>query len=147
MYEVTTTFLRVFDITRMRGGVMFGFEDRDGVHFCVRAPYGSRLEPGATITALLGKPGDWKTASGWVDRGTGRIHMRSSVLSPLILVVLGVPQVMLLFTQQGQLLQGLMGTLFMAAGAVGVYRQARVLKQLKLIQARPESLNDVRLGS
>lgn len=86
MFEVTTSFSRVFDIVPGGGGTRrwpwqdvgdsktaFGFEDATGIHFNVAILGKPSIKPGMRITALLEREGDWDSLLGWVDHATGEI--------------------------------------------------------------------------
>ncbi len=76
MEKITVQFTRIFDsVPAGRHGEdsQFGFETSGKREFAVTAPGHPRIEAGMTITALLRKPGNWKTLWGWVDHESGEI--------------------------------------------------------------------------
>ncbi|SCK21505.1 hypothetical protein VAR608DRAFT_1645 [Variovorax sp. HW608] len=96
MNAVTITFDRVFDIVHRsrRNRVLsteFGFESADVKESGVAVPGAPRIEAGMTVTAVLERPGDWRTLLGWVNHGTGEIACRSaaSSLGGIVAMLLG----------------------------------------------------------
>jgi hypothetical protein len=72
LYRETVTFNRVFDVVRTRGyetpaHTLFGFETSTTKHHGVRVSGHPRVEVGDTVTAVLGKPGNWQTLQGWLN--------------------------------------------------------------------------------
>lgn len=84
LHRVTVTFNRVFDVVRARGyetppHTLFGFEASSGRHCGVKVSGHPRIEPGDTVTALLGNPHNWQTLKGWVNHETQEIAAPSTV--------------------------------------------------------------------
>lgn len=96
MNEVTITFDRVFDIvpTSQRKRVVrteFGFQAGDLKQERVAVPGSPRIEDGMTVTALLDRPGDWRSLLGWVNHETGEIacYRAGSSIAGIGPIVLG----------------------------------------------------------
>ena len=95
MNEVTITFDRVFDIARTsrRNRVVrteFGFQSGDLKLDRIAVPGAPRIEDGMTVTALLERPGEWRTLLGWVNHATGEIACQSAAsniagIGPIVL--------------------------------------------------------------
>jgi hypothetical protein len=83
MNEVTVTFDRVFDIVHRSPYnrvpfTGFGFQAGDVKKYAIEVPGSPRIEAGMTVTAVLLRPGDWRTLLGWVNHETGEIVCRSA---------------------------------------------------------------------
>ncbi|AKJ27081.1 hypothetical protein [Caldimonas brevitalea] len=101
MQSVVVTFDRVFDVQRLTRGrsgpkyTLFGFESAGKRYFNVEVDGWPELEAGATVTALLRTPGNWRTLVGWVEHGSQRIvgpddreTRRSALVGVMVAVVL-----------------------------------------------------------
>jgi hypothetical protein len=78
MQQVTVTFDDVFDIVNDQSRdrqpcTLFSFKARHVAEYGVAAPGRPQLANGMTVTALLGKPGNWQALEGWYNHDTGEI--------------------------------------------------------------------------
>ena len=82
MEFVTVRFDRVFEVSRaagLRGPACseFSFQAANMKQYAVRVPGSPGIEAGMTVTALLGKPGDWHSLCGWKNWTTGELALPS----------------------------------------------------------------------
>lgn len=79
MHLEKVTFERIFDLHYREGGryapkrTDFSFEAGGKRHFAVQAMGWPDLAAGHTITAALGKPGNWQTLIGFKNHTTGKL--------------------------------------------------------------------------
>lgn len=78
MNEVTITFDQVFEIVRdsrrnRAPCTEFGFQSGVVKEHGIAVPGSPQIEAGMTVTAVLERPGDWRTLLGWVNHETGEI--------------------------------------------------------------------------
>lgn len=76
---VTLTLDRVLDLQRHHGSrfgrqhTLFGIESGGVRHADLYIAGWPEIREGATVTALLHEPDDWRSLAGWIEHDTGRI--------------------------------------------------------------------------
>jgi hypothetical protein len=100
MHLETVTFDRVFDLHRWRlrrGPItVFSFSTKERTVYSVTVEGWPAVQAGMTVTAVLGRSGNWQTLLGWSNHQSGELAMRSyrqdfttTAIVALLLLIVG----------------------------------------------------------